>query len=134
MASSNPIDISVATSAANLEAVPKILEELTAGFKALSDGGSEELRQDLSTKARDLMLAFETPRETSMKHIWGEVSGAVNCFYELQATHTILLRPELLVPSVGVSTVAFGRSWRATVTSLRRLMTLLRKLAPMLAS
>ena len=67
------METSVATSARNLAAAPELLKELNAGIPALLDGGSEELRQDLSLKARDLMLALETPRETSIKHIWGDV-------------------------------------------------------------
>lgn len=74
-----PVDVSVAMSPANLGAAPKLLKELTEGFQALTAGDkiNDELRQDLSTKARDLMLALETPRETSIKHIWGEVSLSI---------------------------------------------------------
>ena len=67
------IDISVATNARDLDAVVGILKELNEGAESLRSNFSDELRQDLSTKARDLMMALETPRETSIKHIWGEV-------------------------------------------------------------
>lgn len=74
-----PVEISTATSPANLDAAQGLLKELTQGLQALFTTGSDPtandvLRQDMSTKARDLMLALETPRETSIKHIWAEVS------------------------------------------------------------
>jgi ABC-type molybdate transport system ATPase subunit len=69
-----PVDVSVATSPSNLGATPQLLKELSAGIAKLNAGdGDDALRQDMSTKARDIMLALETPRETSIKHIWGEV-------------------------------------------------------------
>lgn len=67
------VDVSVATGPRDLAAVPKLLNELNAGVEALQSGMSDELRQELSIKARDIMLALETPRETSMRHIWGQV-------------------------------------------------------------
>lgn len=70
-----PVDVSVATSPNHLEATPQLLKDLTEGISKLTSGGNVDdvLRQDMSTKARDIMLALETPRETSIKHIWGEV-------------------------------------------------------------
>lgn len=71
------IDISVATNPRDLGSVQILLKQLNAGIMNLTASNeiNHELRQDLSTKARDIMLALETPRETSMKHIWGEVSS-----------------------------------------------------------
>ena len=72
-----PVDISVATNPRDLGSVQTLLKQLNAGIVSLTASNeiNHELRQDLSTKARDIMLALETPRETSMKHIWGEVSS-----------------------------------------------------------
>lgn len=73
--SESPVDVSVATTAMNLQATSDLVKQLAAGIDALTAGGGKDdtLRQDLSIKARDLMLSLETPRETSIKHIWAEV-------------------------------------------------------------
>lgn len=71
-----PLDVAVAAKPTNFDAVSSLVKELAAGVESLAAGGlgiNEVLRQDLSVKARDIMLALETPRETSMKHLWGEV-------------------------------------------------------------
>jgi hypothetical protein len=69
------VDPSIVTEATDLAAAPRLIEELACGIEALNSSGGRDhvLRQDLSVKARDLMLALQTPRETSIKHIWGEV-------------------------------------------------------------
>lgn len=72
-----PVDISVATNPKDLASVQSLLKQLNTGIMHLTASNeiNHELRQDLSTKARDLMLALETPRETSIKHIWAEVGA-----------------------------------------------------------
>jgi hypothetical protein len=69
------VDPSIVTEATDLAAAPRLIEDLAGGIEALNRSGGRDhvLRQDLSVKARDLMLALQTPRETSIKHIWGEV-------------------------------------------------------------
>lgn len=69
---SAPVDISVALAPNNIDAVPKLLEEITAGVEALKTGG-DQARQELAIKARDMMLALEAPRETMIKHVWAQV-------------------------------------------------------------
>ncbi|CAG9949240.1 unnamed protein product [Clonostachys rosea f. rosea IK726] len=80
--SESPVDVSAATTAMNLQATSDLVKQLAAGIDALTAGGGKDdtLRQDLSIKARDLMLSLETPRETSIKHIWAETgaTGAIS--------------------------------------------------------
>lgn len=122
-----PVDISVATSPKDLTSVQTLLKKLNAGILNLTASNeiNHELRQDLSTKARDIMLALETPRETSIKHIWGEVSGypAVPGNGCSRVLTPVLYRREQAVQLLGVSTAACGSSWPATVISRRRSQT-----------
>jgi hypothetical protein len=67
------IEISIATSPNNLEAVPGLLTDLKTGVSALS-AGSREARHDMLIKARTLVQSLETPRETMLKHCWAQVS------------------------------------------------------------
>lgn len=71
--SGHKTDIAIALAPNNLEAVPRLLEEITAGVEALETGG-DAARHDLAIKARTMMLALEAPRETMIKHVWGQVS------------------------------------------------------------
>ncbi|KAI9163892.1 O-methyltransferase mpaG [Paramyrothecium foliicola] len=90
-----PVGTSVSAVAAgprDLASIPELLRALNAGVEALQANGSEELRQDLSTKARDIMLALETPRETSMRHIWGNPQRVVDLAAELRADAGLLGR------------------------------------------
>lgn len=77
-----PLDVSIAMKPANLASAPGLLKQLAVGLDALlaDKGSNDTLRQDLSNMARDLMLALETPRETSMKHIWADVRHATPFF------------------------------------------------------
>ncbi|EWZ31442.1 S-adenosyl-L-methionine-dependent methyltransferase [Fusarium oxysporum Fo47] len=73
------IEISIATSPNNLEAVPGLLTDLKTGVSALS-AGSREARHDMLIKARTLVQSLETPRETMLKHCWaqtGAMSGLI---------------------------------------------------------
>lgn len=120
-----PVDISVATSPKDLDSVQALLKQLNAGIMNLTESGEmdHELRQTLSTKARDLMLALETPRETTMKHIWGEVSNhstvTGGLLFKLANPGALNSRGQP-VPLLGVLTVAYGNSWPATATSPRK--------------
>lgn len=71
-----PLDISVALAPNNLDAVPHLLEEITAGVEALKTGG-DLARHELASKARAMMLALEAPRETMIRHVWAQVSYPV---------------------------------------------------------
>lgn len=67
-----PVDVSIAINPNNLEAVPGLVKEINDGVKSLATGG-HEARHELIVKARSLMLALETPRETMIKHCWAQV-------------------------------------------------------------
>jgi hypothetical protein len=68
------VDVSIAISPNNIDAVPSLLKDITAGVAALETGG-DEARHDLLIKARTLVQSLETPRETMVKHCWAQVRG-----------------------------------------------------------
>lgn len=72
-ADNGPINVSIATSPNNIAAVPELLREITAGVEALTTGG-DAARHELIIKARAMVQALETPRETMIKHCWAQVS------------------------------------------------------------
>lgn len=67
------VDKAVAISPNNIDAVPGLVKQINAGLDVLSTGG-DEARHALLVKARNLMQALETPRETMIKHCWAQVS------------------------------------------------------------
>jgi hypothetical protein len=67
------IDIAIATSPNDIEAVPGLLKDITANIESLAAGGNVD-RQHLLTKCRTMVQALETPRETMIKHCWAQVS------------------------------------------------------------
>lgn len=67
------VDKAVATKPNNMDAVPSLVKQINAGVDALGTG-SDEARHALLVKARNLMQALETPRETMIKHCWAQVS------------------------------------------------------------
>lgn len=76
-ANSNPekglVDVSVALRPNDPERVPALIQDIsTAGHALNSDDGAS--RVQLLEKARDLVRALETPRETMIKHCWAQVS------------------------------------------------------------
>jgi hypothetical protein len=75
MASTSPIDTSIAAQPNDINAVAGLVKELQAGVDGLASGG-DAARHDLLIKARTLMQALETPRETMVKHCWGQVSNS----------------------------------------------------------
>lgn len=75
-ANDSPVDVSIATSPNNIDAVPELLEQITKGIGALSTGG-DEARHELLIKARTLVQSLETPRETMIKHCWAQVRFCV---------------------------------------------------------
>lgn len=80
-AGSEPVDASLATKPADLPAVPQLLGEIVTGAQELlaaaEDGGQVQARHELLKKARALVLALQTPRETMVEHCWAQVSW--NC-------------------------------------------------------
>jgi hypothetical protein len=74
-ATDSPVDVAIAISPNDIGAVPNLLQQITTGVDALSAGG-DEARHDLLVKARTLVQALETPRETMVKHTWAQ-TGAI---------------------------------------------------------
>lgn len=74
--STNPgsptVDISIASRPGNIDAVPNLLQEIEQSIRSLQ-AGTDELRKDLLVKCRALIQAIQTPRETVVDHIWGQV-------------------------------------------------------------
>lgn len=67
------VDISTALKANDLRSVPRLSAEIASAGSSLDDG-DYNARQALLRKARALVTALETPRETMIKHNWAEVS------------------------------------------------------------
>ncbi|KAK8025498.1 S-adenosyl-L-methionine-dependent methyltransferase [Apiospora arundinis] len=68
------VDKAVAISPNNIDAVPGLVKQINAGLDVLSTGG-DEARHALLVKARNLMQALETPRETMIKHCWAQTGA-----------------------------------------------------------
>lgn len=78
-----PVDVAIAINPTDLEAVPGLVKDINEGVKSLATGG-HQARHELIIKARSLMLALETPRETMIKHCWAQVrqnTYSVNAMY-----------------------------------------------------
>lgn len=105
-AQSPPVDVSIATSPNDVEAIPDLLKQIVAGVDALETGG-DEARHDLLVKARTMVQALETPRETMVKHCWAQVRKWVpnHCTCPLVAD---VCRPVPWLASCSVSTLACG--------------------------
>ena len=65
------VDVSVALTPNNLKSVPGLVNEISNLSDAVS--GDYEARHMLLLKARALVQALETPRETMIKHCWAQV-------------------------------------------------------------
>ncbi|KAK8024422.1 O-methyltransferase- family 2 [Apiospora rasikravindrae] len=72
--------MATATTPSNLAAVPHLIKEIAQGAGCL-ESGCHEVRQALAIKARTLLQALETPRETMIKHCWAQpaVFAAILC-------------------------------------------------------
>jgi hypothetical protein len=67
------VDISVALRPNDEKSVPGLVKDIyVAGNSLSADDNAGRLR--LLEKARDLVRALETPRETMIKHLWAQVS------------------------------------------------------------
>lgn len=71
-----PLDPAVVIAPSDLDAVPRLLSEVANAGEALSKAGKGAVapRLDLIAKARKLVHALETPRETMIQLLWADVS------------------------------------------------------------
>ncbi|ORX92631.1 O-methyltransferase-domain-containing protein, partial [Clohesyomyces aquaticus] len=78
------VDIGFALRASNLGAVPETLKAILS-FGQSPSVDNESARLQLLAKARDLVRALETPRETMIKHCWAQPAcfTAITCCYRL---------------------------------------------------
>jgi hypothetical protein len=68
------VDISVALAPNDLKSVPGLVQDINAAACSAA-AGSEQARLALVEKARSLVRALETPRETMIKHCWAQPSA-----------------------------------------------------------
>lgn len=66
------VDLAIASTPNNIEALPGLLEAITIDVNTLVTGGNIN-RQQLLIKCRSMVQALETPRETMVKHCWAQV-------------------------------------------------------------
>jgi len=81
------VDIAVALSPNDLEKVPGLIQDISAAGKALNPDDSAA-RLQLLERARDLVRALETPRETMIKHLWAQVSWHSKTDHASRATYS----------------------------------------------
>lgn len=69
------VNMSVATSPCDLKAVPNIIDDITSLGSTFASGDMTDTaaRLALLERARSLVRALETPRETMIKHCWAQV-------------------------------------------------------------
>ena len=82
------VDVSVALAPNNLPAVDGILKDISSLSAATVDGDRQS-RIDLAEKARDLVRALETPRETMVKHCYSQVRGPTTPSPEISLLLTV---------------------------------------------
>ncbi|KAL1855243.1 hypothetical protein VTK73DRAFT_8590 [Phialemonium thermophilum] len=70
------VDISVALAPCDAESVPNIVKDIAA-LGNTTESLDENARLELLAKARSLVLALETPRETMIRHCWAQPSALV---------------------------------------------------------
>lgn len=71
--SDSEVDLSLTTKPTDISAVPKLLGEIVTGVHGLAKG-DDQVRHEVIRKARALVLALQTPRETMVEHCWAQVS------------------------------------------------------------
>lgn len=67
-------DASIITQPSDAKAVPDLINDIANLSGPVLGTWDDEARQALRDKARELMLALETPRETMIRHSWADVS------------------------------------------------------------
>ncbi|OBR14526.1 Sterigmatocystin 8-o-methyltransferase [Colletotrichum higginsianum IMI 349063] len=113
------VDVSIATQPNDLDAIPGLLKDITAGVGALSSGG-DEARHELLIKARTMVQALESPRETMIKHCWGQTGALAGLNFGVDSGLWRLMvnngdRPQKvgeLAGSLGVDSVLLSRLMR----------------------
>ncbi|KAK4232773.1 hypothetical protein C8A03DRAFT_39595 [Achaetomium macrosporum] len=68
------VDISVALAPNDLKSVPGLVQDINSVAEKAA-AGNENARLELVEKARSLVRALETPRETMIKHCWAQPSA-----------------------------------------------------------
>ncbi|KAI1337191.1 S-adenosyl-L-methionine-dependent methyltransferase [Xylariaceae sp. FL0016] len=66
------VDVAIALAPTDLKSVPRLLEEMSSGLDKLN-GEDHQFRHEFLLKARSLVQALETPRETMIKHTWAQL-------------------------------------------------------------
>ncbi|TLD12127.1 uncharacterized protein PgNI_03583 [Pyricularia grisea] len=69
-----PVDPAIATQPTDLAAVPELAKAIAATADSVT-AEDQAARYDLLLKARSLVQALETPRETMIKHCWAQTSA-----------------------------------------------------------
>lgn len=67
------VDVSLTTIPTSLSAVPTLVRQLLPDVSKVLEA-DEEARHEALKKARALVLALQTPRETMVEHCWAQVS------------------------------------------------------------
>ncbi len=70
------IDIAIAAMPCDIDRVPVLVAEISSTAAQLS-AGDGNARLELVEKARSLVRALETPRETMIKHCWAQVGSTM---------------------------------------------------------
>lgn len=73
------IPFSIALEPCDLERVPALVENISSLSSGLTSNDHGK-RLELLRQVRSLTLALETPRETMLRHLWGEVLTCLNSF------------------------------------------------------
>lgn len=66
--------LNLTTKPTDISAVKGLLQQIVIGANDLLTSGDEQVRYDVLNKARALVLALQTPRETMVEHCWAQVS------------------------------------------------------------
>ena len=71
------MDVEIAMQACYPTAVSSLVDDI-AKYKNTLPHEDETMRLALLAKANGLIRALETPRETMIRHLWGEVCSSTN--------------------------------------------------------
>jgi hypothetical protein len=67
------VDISIASAPCDISSVPRLIDDIASLGSAHDLSADRDARLSLLEKARSLVAALETPRETMLKHVGAEV-------------------------------------------------------------
>jgi hypothetical protein len=82
-------------SATDAGAVSSLIKELSAQGSNFDENTDDETRLSLCLKARELWKALETPRETMIRHCWGQVSQLNVNMLSMKYSHLASLLPSV---------------------------------------